>query len=58
LVAGGCRKLCQESSGIVDAEMYDPETNTWKKVADLPFGIKRYPEDKTKTSIPYRTDNA
>ena len=42
LVAGGCNGWCKENPAITSAEMYDPDTNQWSKVADLPVPINRY----------------
>jgi len=42
LVAGGCRDWCEENPAITDAEIYDPDTDTWSQVADLPVGITRF----------------
>jgi N-acetylneuraminic acid mutarotase len=40
LVAGGCDGWCADDEPAVSsAEMYDPETNQWKKVADLPKSL-------------------
>lgn len=37
LIAGGCDGWCADDEpSVSSAEMYDPETNKWKKVADLP----------------------
>ena len=36
MVAGGCDGWCADNPAISSAEMYDPETNIWKAVADLP----------------------
>ena len=41
LVAGGCNGWCKENPAIASAEMFDPETNLWTKVADLPVPINR-----------------
>jgi hypothetical protein len=42
LVAGGCNSWCTENPGVTSAEMYDPDTNQWSKVADLPVPLNRY----------------
>ena len=39
LVTGGCVGWCEKKPGIASAEIYDPLTNTWTRVADLPTGI-------------------
>ena len=36
LVAGGCDGWCADKKAISSAELYNPETDTWKRVADLP----------------------
>lgn len=36
LVAGGCKGWCVDHYAMSSAEMYDPGTNTWTRVADLP----------------------
>ena len=36
LVVGGCDGWCADKKAISSAELYDPETDTWKRVADLP----------------------
>jgi N-acetylneuraminic acid mutarotase len=38
-VAGGCQGWCAENPAIKTAEMYNPETNYWQRVADLPVPI-------------------
>ena len=39
LVAGGCQDWCTRSPAISSAEMFDPETRSWSRVADLPKPI-------------------
>ena len=39
IVAGGCNGWCAESPPITTAELYDPKTDTWTKLPDLPFPI-------------------
>ena len=39
LVAGGCNGWCVKNPPINTAELYDPATNTWTKLPDLPFPI-------------------
>ena len=39
LVAGGCEEWCVSNPAMSSAEMYDPVTNTWTQVADLPTTI-------------------
>ena len=36
LVAGGCNGWCVENPAEATAEMYNPETDLWTRVADLP----------------------
>ena len=36
LVAGGCDGWCADNPAISKVELYDPETNNWKMVSDLP----------------------
>ena len=36
LVAGGCQGWCAKSRPEASAEMYNPETDSWTRVADLP----------------------
>ena len=39
LVAGGCNGWCIKNPGIKSAEMYNPYTNYWTQVADLPVPL-------------------
>ena len=40
MVAGGCGGTCNEHAiGIQSAELYNPMTNEWKRVADLPVPL-------------------
>ena len=39
LIAGGCEEWCVSNPAMSSAEMYDPVTNTWTPVADLPTTI-------------------
>ena len=39
LVAGGCDGWCDKKPGLSDAEMYDPENDTWSPVASPPIEI-------------------
>ena len=39
IVAGGCEGWCVKKPPIALAEMYDPATDTWTKLPDLPFAI-------------------
>jgi len=40
LVAGGCTGTCNETeTGLQTAEIYNPQTNEWKKVANLPVPL-------------------
>ena len=39
LVAGGCEGWCVETPGTKSVEMYNPRTNEWTPVKDLPFPI-------------------
>ena len=39
LVAGGCDGWCVEKPSIPNAEMYNPRTNVWTPVADLPLAL-------------------
>ena len=36
MVAGGCDGWWAHNAAISSAEMYDPETDIWKNVSDLP----------------------
>ena len=36
LVAGGCNGLCAENPSVATAEIYNPDTDFWSKVAPLP----------------------
>ena len=38
-MAGGCNGWCALNYPTASAEMYDPATNTWTKLPDLPFPI-------------------
>ena len=38
-MAGGCDGWCVENPSIKDAEMYNPRTDTWTPVADLPQSL-------------------
>ena len=38
-MAGGCDGWCADHPPIKDAEMYNPETNEWTKVKDLPVAL-------------------
>ncbi len=35
-MAGGCNGWCAKNKAVSTAEMYDPETNSWTRVRDLP----------------------
>ena len=40
LVAGGCRETCSETDiGLQTAELYNPQTNEWRMIADLPVPL-------------------
>ena len=39
IVAGGCLKACFENPPLASAEMYDPKTDKWEKLPDLPFPL-------------------
>merc|ERR1712038_2213758 len=39
LIAGGCDGWCQQKPPVKTAELYDPETNSFTKVADLPVAL-------------------
>ena len=39
IVAGGCNGWCVKNPPIRSAEMYDPASNTWTQLPDLPFPI-------------------
>jgi len=40
LVAGGCSDTCSETDiGLKTAELYNPQTNEWKKITDLPVPL-------------------
>jgi hypothetical protein len=40
LVAGGCSGTCSETDiGLQTAEIYNPQTNEWKKIANLPVPL-------------------
>ena len=40
LVAGGCSGHCSETDiGLQSAELYNPRTNEWTDVADLPYPL-------------------
>ena len=36
-MAGGCNGWCVKNPPVATAEMYDPATNTWTQLPDLPF---------------------
>ena len=36
LVAGGCNGWCVKKPAVNSAEMFNPDTRTWTRVADLP----------------------
>ena len=38
-MAGGCKDWCVEHPPMSSAEMYDPATNTWIQLPDLPMSI-------------------
>ena len=38
-MAGGCKDWCVEHIPTSSAEMYDPATNTWTQLPDLPMSI-------------------
>ena len=38
-MAGGCKDWCVEHPPMSSAEMYDPATNTWTQLPDLPMSI-------------------
>ena len=38
-MAGGCKDWCVEHPPMSSAEMYDPATNTWTQLPDLPMPI-------------------
>ena len=38
-MAGGCVGWCEKKPPIALAEMYDPATNTWTRLPDLPFPV-------------------
>ena len=38
-MAGGCDGWCVENPSIKDVEMYNPRTDTWTPVADLPQSL-------------------
>ena len=40
LVAGGCKGTCSETdTGLQTAEIYNPRTDEWSRVADLPVPL-------------------
>ena len=39
LVAGGCNGWCVKNPPLASAEMYNPETETWTQVANLPVPL-------------------
>merc|ERR1719273_1427955 len=39
IVAGGCNGWCVANPPIKTAELYDPATDTWTALPDLPFPI-------------------
>ncbi len=39
LVAGGCEGWCVKNPAMTSAEMYNPDTDDWTKVADLPVPL-------------------
>ena len=40
-MAGGCNGWCKENPAVTSAEMYDPDTDLWSRVADLPIPLNR-----------------
>lgn len=38
-MAGGCNGWCVKNPPIASAEMYDPSTDTWTQLPDLPFPV-------------------
>ena len=38
-MAGGCDGWCAKNPPISTAEMYDPATDTWTQLPDLPFPL-------------------
>ena len=38
-MAGGCNGWCAKNPPIATAEMYDPATDTWTELPDLPIPI-------------------
>ena len=39
IVAGGCSKWCVKNPPMASAELYDPVTNIWTQLPDLPFRL-------------------
>ena len=39
IVAGGCNGWCYEHPPLASAELYDPATDTWTKLPDMPYPI-------------------
>ena len=39
IVAGGCNGWCVENLPLASAELYDPATDTWTKLPDMPYPI-------------------
>ena len=39
IVAGGCNGWCKLNPPVASAELYDPATDTWTKLPDMPYPI-------------------
>ena len=39
IVAGGCSEWCVKNPPMASAELYDPVTNIWTQLPDLPFRL-------------------